>query len=105
MMNEILNSIWVFVAGILLGIIFFGGLWITVKKIVHAKSPALWLLASFFFRIAIVLLGFYFVGAGNLQRLLICLVGFIAARFIVVHFTKEKPSNKLQIEKEVSNET
>lgn len=105
MMNEILNSVWLFAGGILLGIVFFGGLWITVKNIVHAKSPALWLLGSFFVRTAIVLLGFYFIGAGNLQRLLICLAGFIAARFIVLNFTKEKASNKFQIKKEVTNET
>jgi hypothetical protein len=40
-MNETLLMILAFIAGIALGIIFFGGLWFTVKKIVAAKMPAL----------------------------------------------------------------
>ncbi len=105
MMNDILNTAVALIAGIALGTIFFGGLWLTVKKMVHSKKPALWLLSSFFLRVGITLVGFYFVGAGNLQKLLICLVGFIAARFIVLHFTKSRSPKNFQIEKEVSHET
>ena len=105
MMNEILNSVWVFAAGILLGILFFGGLWLTVKKMMHSKMPAIWLITSFFLRVGITLVGFYFVGSGNLQRLLICLVGFIAGRLIVLHYTKTNQAKNFQIQKEVSHET
>lgn len=105
MMNEILNTAVELLAGIALGILFFGGLWFTVKKMVHSKRPAVWLLSSFFLRVGVTLVGFYFVGAGNLQALLICLVGFIAARFIVMHYTKSRPAANLQTEKEVSHET
>jgi hypothetical protein len=38
-------------------------------------------------RMAIVLAGFYFVGRGNWQRLVVCLLGFIIARFIVMRLT------------------
>ena len=103
-MNETLLMILAFVAGIALGIIFFGGLWFTVKKIVTAKIPALWVLGSFIVRVGIVLLGFYFIGAGNWQRLLICLLGFIAARFIVIHFTKAIDAKQLQLKKEPIHE-
>lgn len=105
MMNNILTTAWVFATGILLGMVFFGGLWITVKKMVHAKRPALWLLASFFIRAGIALAGFYFTGADNWQRLLVCLAGFITARFLILYFTKEKQPGNFQIEKEVSHET
>ncbi len=74
-------------AGILLGAIFFGGLWWTVRKGVAAKNPALWFLGSMLLRMAIVLAGFYFVGRGNWQRLVVCLLGFIIARFIVMRLT------------------
>lgn len=104
-MNEILNTALVLIAGIALGIIFFGGLWFTVKKMVHSIKPSFLLLSSFFLRVGITLVGFYFVGAGSLQELLICLVGFIAARFIVLHFTKSRSPKNFQVEKEVSHET
>ncbi len=99
-MNETLSVILAFVAGIALGVIFFGGLWFTVKKLITAKVPALWMVGSFILRVGMVLLGFYFIGAGNWQRLLICLLGFIAARFIVIHFTKAIDAKQLQLKKE-----
>ena len=104
MMNEILNTAIALIAGLALGIIFFGGLWFTVTKMVHAKNPALWTLSSFFLRVGITLVGFYFVGAGNLQKLLVCLVGFIAARFLVLHFTKNKEPKNIRVQKEVNHE-
>ncbi len=99
-MNEILLMIFAPVAGIALGIIFFGGLWLTVKKMVTAKIPALLVLGSFILRIGIVMAGFYFIGSGNWQRLVICLLGFIAARFIVIHFTKTIDAKQVQLKKE-----
>lgn len=99
-MNENLLMILAFVAGIALGIIFFGGLWFTVKKAVAAKIPALWVLGSFIVRVGIVLVGFYFISSGNWQRLLSCLIGFIAARFLVIHFTKSIDAKQLQLKKE-----
>ncbi len=103
-MNETLLMIAGFVGGIVLGILFFGGLWLTVKKIVTAKVPALWVLASFIFRVGIVLLGFYFIGAGNWQRLVSCLIGFIIARFIIIHYTKSIDEKRLQLKKEAAHE-
>jgi F1F0 ATPase subunit 2 len=87
-MNDTLLMILAFIAGLALGTLFFGGLWFTVKKTVTAKIPAIWFLGSFFLRVSIVLIGFYFVSNGSWQRLLICLLGFVVARFIVMYFTK-----------------
>lgn len=77
-----------FIAGIVLGTLFFGGLWLTVKKAVGSKNTALWFLGSSFLRVSMVLIGFYFIGQGNWQRLLICVFGFIAARFLVMRVTR-----------------
>ena len=102
-MNEILISIMVFFAGMILGVIFFGGLWFTVKKAMVSQKSALWFLVSFFIRMGITLLGFYYISSGNWKRLLISVLGFVAARFIVVYLTK---SNKeIQVKKEVDNGT
>lgn len=100
-MNETLLLLLAFIAGLALGTLFFGGLWITVKKTVTAKVPAILVLSSFFLRVGIVLVGFYFVSQGNWQRLLICLFGFIIARFIVAYLTKPiKEDNKAEVEHE-----
>jgi F1F0 ATPase subunit 2 len=103
-MNETLLIIAAFVGGIALGIIFFGGLWFTVKKLITAKIPALWMLGSFIVRVGIVLTGFYFISSGNWQRVVICLIGFIAARFIVIYFTKAIDAKQLQLKKEPIHE-
>jgi len=96
-MNEILYRILVFVAGIILGTLFFGGLWLTVKKTIYTKLPALWFVGSFMVRVGITLAGFYYFAAGNWQRMLICTAGFIAARFIILHLTKTNSQGEMQL--------
>ena len=66
-----------------LGVLFFGGLWWTVRKGVPAKRPALLFLCSMLLRAGVVIAGFYVVSDGDWQRLLACLFGFVIARFIV----------------------
>ncbi len=99
-MNEVVTMILVFLAGAVLGVLFFGGLWFTVKKSVNAKRPALLILTSFFLRIGITMMGFYVIGADNWQRILLCLLGFIVARFTVLYFTKTIDAKQLNLTKE-----
>src|SRR5579864_8194595 len=83
MMNETLILVLALVTGVLLGAMFFGGLWWTVRKGVSSKQPALWFLGSLLLRTSIAMAGFYFVARGHWERLLVCLLGFIMARLIV----------------------
>lgn len=87
-MNNELALIFAFAAGMLLGGVFFGGLWWTVRKCVVTPYPARWMLGSGLARMSITLAGFYFVSAGQLKPLLACVVGFIAARLIVMRLTR-----------------
>jgi len=87
-MNELLIGVLAWLAGLLLGGIFFGGLWWTVRKSVSSQRPALWLLPSLLLRMSITLAGFYFVSDGHWQRWLLCLLGFIMARLIVTRLTR-----------------
>jgi F1F0 ATPase subunit 2 len=75
-------------AGMLLGAVFYGGLWWTVRKGVSSPRPAAWFLGSFLLRTGIVLAGFCFVSGGRADRLLACLLGFIIARFLVTWLTR-----------------
>ena len=104
-MNEIVYMILAFILGLLLGTIFFGGLWFTVRKLVASKIPALLFLGSFILRVGITLTGFYYISSGSWQRLLICVAGFIIARFVVIHFTKMSEERQVLLNKEISHET
>ena len=103
--SEISYIVLAFPGGMLLGTLFFGGLWFTVKKAVTAKIPALWIFGSFILRIGIVLVGFYFIGLGDWKKLIACLIGFIIARFVVIHYTKSIDEKKFQLKKEANHET
>jgi F1F0 ATPase subunit 2 len=104
-MNENVYKILAFIVGLLLGTIFFGGLWFTVKKLVTSKIPALLFLGSFILRVSVTLIGFYYISSGSWQRLLICVAGFIIARFAVIHFTKMSEERQVLLKKEISHET
>ena len=75
-------------AGVLLGVIFFGGLWWTVRKGVSSEQPAFWFFGSLLLRMGIALAGFYFVSGGHWERLLLCLAGFVIARLLVTRLTR-----------------
>jgi F1F0 ATPase subunit 2 len=92
-MSEISALILALLAGLLLGAIFFGGLWWTIQKGVSSKQPALWFLGSLLLRTMIAVTGFYFVSRGDWRRLLGCLLGFVLARIFVMWFTRA-PSDK-----------
>ncbi|MBC7707212.1 MAG: ATP synthase subunit I [Rhodoferax sp.] len=75
-------------AGAALGVIFFGGLWWTVQRCATSPLPARWFIGSFTLRTAIVLAGFYSIGAGQPLQLGLCLLGFLLARTIVLFATR-----------------
>src|SRR5208283_2513564 len=82
-------------AGVLLGMFFFGGLWWTIRRGVSSKQPAALFFFSLLLRTGIALAGFYFVARGDWRRVLSCLVGFILARILVTWLTRV-PSTKAQ---------
>jgi F1F0 ATPase subunit 2 len=86
-MHDALPLMLAALAGILLGAIFFGGLWWTVRKGLSSKRPALWFFFSLLLRLAIVMAGFYYVGQGDWRRLAACLAGFIIARLLVTRIS------------------
>jgi F1F0 ATPase subunit 2 len=75
-------------AGVLLGMFFFGGLWWTIRQGVSSKQPAALFFFSLLLRTGIALAGFYFVARGDWRRVLACLVGFMLARILVTWLTR-----------------
>ena len=82
-----MNTSWIIAAlavGAVLGAFYFGGLWITVRRVAIAGQPALLLFLSFLLRAGVVLLGFYFVMDGRWERLVACMAGFLLARSMLI---------------------
>ena len=101
-MNEILHVLPALITGMLLGAMFFGGLWWTVQKGVSSTRPALWFFSSLLLRTSMTLIGFYVVSDGHWERLLVCLLGFTIARLIVTSHTR-LAENPTPLEKEAGH--
>ncbi len=86
-MTHLLALSFDFIAGLLIGAIFYGGLWWTVRRIC-ARAAGLWLAGSFLVRTMIALAGFYAAARGSWQGAAACLAGFIVARIAVTCSTR-----------------
>ena len=82
-MSEALALAMAGLAGGALGVVFFGGLWWTVRRGASSPRPVLWFFGSLLLRTVIVLAGFYAIAGLHWQRLLLCLAGFAMARLVV----------------------
>ena len=103
-MNDILPLALPLLAGLLLGAVFFGGLWWTVQKGVTSERPALWFVGSMLLRTGIILAGFYLVSQGDWTRLAACVIGFLIARVIVMKWLTRPPvEEQPPLEKETSD--
>ncbi len=87
-MAETASLVLALATGVLLGAIFFGGLWWTIRKGLSSQRPALWFLSSLLLRTAMVLAGFYVMARDGWRTLLAGLIGFVAARVVVSWFTR-----------------
>ncbi|WP_205703877.1 ATP synthase subunit I [Candidatus Chloroploca sp. Khr17] len=88
MMNEQVILVLALVTGMLLGAIFFGGLWWTAQQLVSSRQPARWFFGSLVLRTSIVLVGFYVISHGHWERMLACMLGFVIARLMVFRLTR-----------------
>lgn len=82
-MSNVPALVFASLAGFALGSFYFAALWLTVRHLPDARRPALLTLGSLFIRVAVVLAGFYLVGAGHWERLVLALFGFVCARAVI----------------------
>lgn len=95
-MNDLTMIFLTLGAGIVLGVLFFGGLWWTTKKGLQSKKPVLWFAGSLIVRLGITLPAFFFISNHHWERILICLLGFILARALISKYTQEPEITKHQ---------
>lgn len=81
-----LSFILILLAGFGLGILFYGGLWMTVRALPDSRHPTVLALGSFWGRTALVIAGFLFTTARRWQNAVVCLVGFVLARIVLGHW-------------------
>jgi F1F0 ATPase subunit 2 len=97
-MNESLILFGDLLAGVLLGVFFFGGLWWTIQM----RSPSEWsgllFAGSFLLRMAVAVTGFYLVSHGGWRKLAACLAGFLLARIAVTRFTRLPSAECIRIQ-------
>lgn len=85
-MNDLPVNILSLSVGALLGIMYFQGLWLTLKKLPNTCQPVLLTMGSFLGRTVLCVLGFYLVVTMvNLEGLMISIIGFTASKFTIIH--------------------
>lgn len=96
-MSDYLDLMFALLAGVLLGVFFFAGLWWTVRRLGTSRHVAILFLFSMLFRTSMVVLGFYWIMGESWQQLVAGLLGFIVVRLIATRLTNEKEqSNSVQ---------
>jgi F1F0 ATPase subunit 2 len=75
-----------FAVGVMLGVLFYGGLWITIRRLMVTRHPIAVTLGSLLLRMAVVLAGLLLVARGRWQNVLVALVGFAIGRIVVSRF-------------------
>ena len=132
-MNVVMNGggavLWmavVFLAGIGLGAVFFGGLWLTTRRFVQLSSASdspqpsrsprpsegsgepqvspllndlgghLLVVLSFMARTALVVLGMFWLTRGDWRLILVCLAGFLIARTVILRVVSNQVSRLSQ---------
>jgi len=90
-MNETVVLVLAACAGAGIGVLYFLGLWYTVKRIKDARNPAIFTLVSFVGRSAAAAFLFHLlVKGGHWERGLAAIAGFILSRIVLVRLQKSR---------------
>jgi len=87
-----LGFVVILLAGAALGVVFFGGLWLTVRALPHSRHATLLALASYWGRTLLVVGGLLLAMDSSWQRALICLSGFTVARIGMARWAPAHPA-------------
>lgn len=93
--NLIMDSSIPLIAGLILGLFFYSGLWWTTHKVIDDSWSPIWFIGSFVLRMSVVGSGFYLIAAPKLSALLLCFLGFMLARLLFTRILQRIPENRL----------
>ncbi len=89
-MSMMIELIFPFAVGGLLGAFYFYALWWSLGRLGRSRHPLAWLLGSAGIRIAGLVALFYLVMDGQWERLAACLLGFVVARLVLIRRLRPK---------------
>jgi F1F0 ATPase subunit 2 len=89
-MIDLILLLLAFIAGLMLGTLFFGGLWWTLQNYRLSENPAVWFVGSSMLRMALLMLGLFFITSGDWKRALAALLGVMIARVLVTKYAQWK---------------
>lgn len=75
-------------AGLVVGAIFFGGLWLTTRQLLTSPNPGLLALASFIGRMSVLGLGMFLVAQAGAAALIAAACGILAVRQWMIHHAR-----------------
>ena len=92
-MSELLGWLLAVLGGAALGLLYYAGLWFTLRRLPEQAHPALWVFGSFTLRLAVSMAGFYAILGSdrNLTRLGLALLAFIMARVLLTRRLRPIP--------------
>jgi F1F0 ATPase subunit 2 len=70
--------------GVVLGLFYYGGLWLTVRRLPELGRPELWIFVSLVLRIAVVVAVLLLLFGEQWERLVAAMAGMLAARIVLV---------------------
>jgi len=83
-MSASIRLLFPFMTGMALGVLYFTGLWFTVRNLPDSGRPLARVFWSFIARASIAVTGFYAVMNGRWEQLAAALLGFLLMREILV---------------------
>lgn len=83
-----------FFLGAILGAFYFGGLWLTIKRLPQSRQPTLLSLSSFAARSLVCIMGFYLIIESGIVALLFCLAGFVLTKITLI--SRLSPRSKME---------
>ncbi|WP_373650882.1 ATP synthase subunit I [Schlesneria sp. DSM 10557] len=89
-----------FGAGLAVGLLYFGGLWLTIQQLPRTRMPVLLVMTSAIIRTLVTIGVFYLIMGDRWERAIACLVGFITMRLFWVASVRSLQASESSIRKE-----
>jgi len=91
--QTVLSFVYPLLVGLALGFFYYGGLWLTLRRLQQFKYPGVWLGLSLLLRTLAVLLILYWLFAHSWQQLLLTVAGMLISRTLLVQRIKPDPGH------------
>ncbi|MFN1834161.1 ATP synthase subunit I [Balneola sp. MJW-20] len=90
---ELMLVVFSIISGLLTGLVYFGGLWYTVRILPSATIPHGVLILSMALRLSVALLAFFMLLKLNWSYLLIALLSFLLVRQVMIYIMDHSNMN------------